>query len=168
MADLYELLLTAELPADLPDNELAELRWHLGTAPQPTEFTIVTDWPIDYVGDGDPGQDDSEDSWEIYPTPLLANRGPADARIGGVEFSELALREDRFPAWVLTTRQALHGPTHWDMLYDLIHWLDQRKTSPWGTSELAFYLRHCEDELLTAATLKDDRIVSRQDPTHTL
>ncbi|MEV5576703.1 hypothetical protein AB0L06_42320 [Spirillospora sp. NPDC052269] len=164
MADLYELLLTAELPADLPETELAELRWHLGTAPEPTGFTIVTTHPIDYVGDGDPGQDDSEDSWEVYPERLLANRGPADARLGGVEFSELAFREGHFPAWVLTSRQVLHGPTHWDMLVEMIQWLDQRKPSPWGNANLAFYLRHYEDEFLTPATLEGDRIVSRQDP----
>ncbi|WP_433479244.1 hypothetical protein ACQPZP_20750 [Spirillospora sp. CA-142024] len=167
MADLYELLLTAELPTDLPDEELTELRWHLGLAPEPKKFTIVTDYPMVYVGDDDPGRD-SADDWETQPDPLLARRGPADARIGGVEFSELALRQGRFPAWVLTSRQELHGPTHWNMLIEMIQWLERQATSPWGTDGLSFYLRHCEETVLTAAILNGDRIVSRQDPDRSL
>ncbi|KAB2350115.1 hypothetical protein [Actinomadura rudentiformis] len=164
MSDLYELLITAELPADLSDAELAELRWHLGRGPEPKEFTIVTDFEVEYVGDGDPAADVADDSWKTRREPLMARRGPSDARVGGVDFSELALRQGRHPAWVLTSRQEIHGPTHWNMLIEMIRWLERRTTSPWGEEGLNFYLRHCEDTTLRAARLNGERIVSREDP----
>ncbi|MFC7647433.1 hypothetical protein ACFQX6_48135 [Streptosporangium lutulentum] len=43
MADLHEVLITAELRADLSDAEISELRWHLGLGPEPETFTVVTD-----------------------------------------------------------------------------------------------------------------------------
>ncbi|GGU79145.1 hypothetical protein [Lentzea flava] len=168
MADLYELLITAELPAGLPEPELAELRWHLGLGPQPDEFTIVTDFPIDYVGDGDPAHDMADSSWETQAEPLLAGRGPSDVRVGGVDFSELALREGRHPAWVLTSRQEIHGPTQWHMLIEMIQWLERRVAHPVAGAGLSFYLRHCEDTTLRPARLVDGKIVSRDDPSRLL
>jgi hypothetical protein len=168
VADLYELLITAELPADLPEAELAELRWHLGLGPEPAQFTIVTDYPIDYVGDGDPAHDRADDSWEVQREPLLARHGPADARVGGLNFSGLALRQGRHPGWVFTSRQEIHGPTQWDMVIEMIRWLERKVVAPAGHEGLSIHLRHCEDTVLKPAALVGDRIVSREDPSRSL
>ncbi|CAL9317490.1 MULTISPECIES: hypothetical protein [unclassified Streptomyces] len=62
MADIYEFQLALDLPSDLPEADLAVLRWHLGQ-----EGGVRGD----------------------YEYPLWEDRGPA-RRIGGVLVGELA------------------------------------------------------------------------------
>ncbi|MFB9832234.1 hypothetical protein [Actinoallomurus acaciae] len=92
MADLYEVLLTAELPADLAETDVAELRWHLGLGPKPEVLNIVTSSGDMMMVDED-GEPLPEDQWWVDVLPLLGQRGPADGRGGGVAFSELVRRE---------------------------------------------------------------------------
>jgi hypothetical protein len=81
VADIHEVLITAELSADLSEAELTELRWHLGLGSRPEEFAIVTDcFPLVTVDEE--GEPLPEDQWEIDAYPLLAGRGPADPWIG--------------------------------------------------------------------------------------
>jgi hypothetical protein len=104
IADLYEVLITAELPAELSKAEISELRWHLGLGPEPAEFTIATD-RLPVVTIDEEGEPLPEDRWEIDAYPLLAGRGPADPRVGGVAFSELERREEPAAAgWALSSR----------------------------------------------------------------
>jgi hypothetical protein len=131
VADLHEVLITAELPADLPAAETAELRWHLGIGPRPETSTVVVDgWPLVTVGeDGEPLP---EEQWEIDTYPLLAGRGPADPRIGGVVFSELARREGPVaPGWALSSRQVLHSEDL-PLLGQLLRWLQGRAVGHGG------------------------------------
>ncbi|WBB61212.1 hypothetical protein O7599_01230 [Streptomyces sp. WMMC500] len=125
MADIHEVLINAELPADLADAETAELRWHLGLGPRPERPTVVVDgWPLTTVEEE--GEPLPEDRWEIDTYPLLAQRGPADPRIGGVVFSELARREGAADAgWALSSRQVLHSDDL-TLLEQLLRWLQAR------------------------------------------
>lgn len=131
MADIYEILLTAELPADLTGAETAELRWHLGLGARPEQFPVVADhWPVsDVDAEGEPLPDDR---WEIDRYPLLAARGSADPRVGGVAFSELAPREGPTGrGWALTSRQVIHGDD-FALLAQLLRWLQGRAVGHGG------------------------------------
>ncbi|MFG2087545.1 hypothetical protein [Spirillospora sp. NPDC048824] len=147
MADLYEVLIAAELRGDLPEAEIAELRWHLGLGPQPEELAIVTAWypiTVDEHGDQLP-----EDQWKYDMYPLLAERGPADGRVGGVAFSELARREDAgATSWALTSRQVLH-PDELDLLGPLLQWLQEQATGyRGGPAYFSCHMRFFEDDLV--------------------
>lgn len=125
MADLHELLITAELSGDLRDDELAELRWHLGLGPMPAECVIVTDGlPVVTVDDG--GEPLPRDRWRVEAYPLLAQHGPADSRLGGIAYSQLARREEPHAAgWALSSRQVVHSD-EFDQLTQLLVWLRER------------------------------------------
>ncbi len=67
-----------------------------------------------------------EGEWEIDRYPLLAERGPADPRIGGVVFSELARRDGPTDSgWALSSRQILHSDD-FTLLEQLLQWLRRR------------------------------------------
>ncbi|WP_371785708.1 hypothetical protein [Streptosporangium subroseum] len=148
MADLHEVLITAELSAELSEAEISELRWHLGLGPKPMEFTIVTD-RLPLVTVDEEGEPLPEDRWEIDAYPLLAGRGPADPRIGGVVFSELARREGPADAgWALSSRQVLHGDDL-TLLTQLLRWLQERAVG-YGGGPACFscHSRFHEDDLV--------------------
>ncbi|MFF9512175.1 hypothetical protein ACF1BU_36845 [Streptomyces sp. NPDC014724] len=42
MSDVYELVVTVDLRDEITEQELAELRWHLGIGPQPERLSIVS------------------------------------------------------------------------------------------------------------------------------
>ncbi|MGP3974640.1 hypothetical protein ACTWQF_11650 [Streptomyces sp. 8N114] len=163
MADVYELLINADLPDDLSEAELNELRWHLGLGPEPTECTIVTDFPMDFVDeDGEladyaPG---AEGTWEESRRPALAGRGAA-GRIGGVLFSDLRRRERNQPrpGWALTSRQEVH-PGDFEGPEQCISWLTRRVLDP--QFDLDVYLRFYEDTVLEPAFLDDGQLVRRK------
>ncbi|TDD74307.1 hypothetical protein [Actinomadura rubrisoli] len=154
MADLYEVLVTADLPDDVSASEVAELRWHLGLGPQPTRLTIVTDYDEVVIGDdGDP-QQDGHGNWvfESRPYPVLAERGPA-ARIGGVLFSELVRREGGVrPGWALTSRQEIHAEAFQHPTV-LLQWLSTRAV------RFQCHTRFYEDDVLTPAFVRDGELV---------
>jgi hypothetical protein len=160
MADLFEVLLVAELPGGLPEAELAELRWHLGLGPEPEQFTIVTD-ALPMLTVDDDGEPLPEDQWTVEHLPLLADRGAADARIGGVLFSDLARREGRQDAnWAMTSRQVLHPDDH-DLLAQLLGWLQQRAVGHGGGPAcLSCHMRHHEDDpVLRPVSVDGDELV---------
>jgi hypothetical protein len=160
VADLHEVLITAELPADLPEAELAELRWHLGLGPEPEELTIVTDcFPLVTVDED--GESLPEDQWDADTYPLLAERGPADARVGGVLFSELAYREDPSdPGWALSARQVLHSDDL-TLLTQLLRWLQGRAVGRrGGPACFSCHMRFYEDDLvLKPVSLNEEDLV---------
>lgn len=131
MADLHEVLIVAELPADLPEADLAELRWHLGLGPEPERQTIVTDC-LPLITFDENGEPLPEDRWEVDTFPLLAERGPADAKVGGVCFSDLVQRENPSdPGWALSARQVLHSDDL-TLLTQLLRWLQARAVGRGG------------------------------------
>ncbi|MET7640193.1 hypothetical protein [Streptomyces sp. NPDC005438] len=145
MADIHEVLLTAELPAELPDTELAELRWHLGLGPHPERCVIVVDhWPVRTVDEE--GEPLPEDRWEVERYPLLDARGAADPRIGGAVLSALVRRDGPGdPGWALTSRQVLHAE-EFPLLEQLLRWLRQRATGHrGGPARLHCHIRSPED-----------------------
>ncbi|MCX4736715.1 hypothetical protein [Streptomyces sp. NBC_01363] len=119
MSDVYELAISVDLRDELSEQELAELRWHLGIGPQPERLSIVTAFPIVVVDEaGDPVIEDE-------PRPLLAGGGVA-WRVGGVLGSALADRAD-LPrkGWSLTSRQEIH-PDEFEQVGELLCWLAAR------------------------------------------
>ncbi|MGP3916698.1 hypothetical protein [Nonomuraea sp. 10N515B] len=91
MADIYELVLSVDIRADVTDDELAELRWHVGQGARPERLPIGTDRYVETYPLGDP--DDPDCEWEdAEPAPVFAQRGAA-RRVGGALVAELAARE---------------------------------------------------------------------------
>ncbi|MFJ7200194.1 MULTISPECIES: hypothetical protein [unclassified Streptomyces] len=119
MSDVYELAISVELRDALSEQELAELRWHLGIGPRPERLSIVTRFPV-VVEDELRGP-----VVEDEPRPLLGGIGPA-RRVGGVLGSALAGRAD-LPrkGWSLTSRQEIH-PDEFEQVGELLGWLAAR------------------------------------------
>ncbi|BAU82015.1 hypothetical protein SLA_1072 [Streptomyces laurentii] len=102
MADIFEFTLTLDLRDAVSEEELTELRWHLGLGPRPERLRLVTAFPCVRVDeDGAPVVDDC-------PEPLLGRRGEA-WKVGGTLVSALRRREGAGGGgWALTSRQELH------------------------------------------------------------
>ncbi|MGW7074913.1 hypothetical protein [Streptomyces sp. NPDC054866] len=113
MADIYELSIAMDLRDDLSEEEVAELRWHLGLGPRPVTLTVVREFPV--VVEDDEGVLVTED----VPVPLLASRGDA-WKAGGALTSVLLRREKG--GWALTSRQEIH-PDDFDRVGELLTWL---------------------------------------------
>lgn len=148
MADLYELVLALDL-RDLPPDEEAELRWHVGDGERPARLVFGTDrfleaWPL-----GDPGDPDCE--WETAdPEPLFAATGPAH-RIGGARVALLVERDGG--GWALTVRQDLHP----DQFYALRSIID--RLGPHAVHEgFAGHLRFYESDAVAPLIVHDGRI----------
>lgn len=146
MADLHELLIIAELSSDLTEAELAELRWHLGLGPMPAEHVIVTEGLVVVTVDDD-GDLLPADQWQVEAYPLLAQHGPADARLGGMAYSQLARREEPHASgWALTSRQIIHSD-EFDQLGRLLTWLYSRAIGYYGgPTAFSCLQRFYEDE----------------------
>ena len=116
MSDLYDLLVAVDLRDELSEQELAELRWHLGIGPQPENLTIVTTFPgVELDDSGGPVIVDE-------PHPLLGENGAA-WRVGGALCSALAVRADGpRKGWSLTSRQEIH-PDAFELVGELLCWL---------------------------------------------
>ncbi|WP_285543617.1 hypothetical protein [Streptomyces lavendulae] len=116
MADIFELMLTLDLRDELSEDELAELRWHLGLGPKPDILHIVTEFP--FVDE----DDDGELIVENDPQPLLGCHGEA-FKVDGALVSVLVRREHTWcGAWALTSRQEIH-PDQFDLTGTLLRWL---------------------------------------------
>ncbi|WP_395297157.1 hypothetical protein ACF9IK_29775 [Kitasatospora hibisci] len=116
MADIFELMLTLDLRDELSEEELAELRWHLGLCPKPEILRIVTEFP--FVNETDDGELVVED----HPQPLLGHHGEA-FKVGGALVSILLRRERTWcGVWALTSRQEIH-PDQFDLTGELLSWL---------------------------------------------
>lgn len=116
MADIFELFIALDLREGLADEEVAELRWHLGMGDRPEPLRIVAGLP---EGSCD---DDGEAVGDERPEPLLAGRGGA-WKVGGALVS--VLERARHGGWALTIRQEVH-PNDFDLTGDLLRWLADR------------------------------------------
>lgn len=155
MADIYEFVITMDLRDGLSDEEIADLRWHLGLGPQPERLTIVTSFPVVTDDDGQPQIVDD-------PRPLLAQRGAA-WKVGGALFGELVRRDEPAAGWALTARQELH-PDDFDLVRTLLDWLADHAyyygadlAAP-GHSHFVGYLRWYEDLQPIPLTFTQGRI----------
>ncbi|SFT12250.1 hypothetical protein SAMN05444716_1085 [Streptomyces harbinensis] len=116
VADIYELMLTVDLRDDVPDDELDELRWHLGLGSQPEDLRIVKEFP--HAVEGEHG----ELVVENHPVPLLGCHGAA-TKLTGALVSVLARSGcGRGGGWVLTSRQEFH-PDEAEGLGELLSWI---------------------------------------------
>ena len=155
MADTRELMVAMDLRDDLSDDEVDELRWHLGLAPQPRELPIwSTLSPISREMYQD---DDGNFVVDDEPYAILGGRG-AGHHIPGAVVSELARREGRGRGgWALATRQEVH-PDSMSDVEALLIWLDAHAdlpcdacssgNCPAGCEVFAGYLRFYEDPRL--------------------
>ncbi|MET9648267.1 hypothetical protein [Streptomyces syringium] len=140
MSDIHELMIAVDLRDEISEDELAELRWHLGIGPRPERLSIVTEFPVVVVDES--GVPVIEDD----PYPLLAGRGAA-SRVGGVLCSALASRGD-LPrkGWSLMSRQEIH-PDEFEKVGELLCWLATRahETHLLGDGAVGVgFLRFCE------------------------
>ncbi|MER5627060.1 hypothetical protein ABT061_39150 [Streptosporangium sp. NPDC002544] len=156
MADIYELVLSVDIRADVTDDELAELRWHVGQGPRPERLPIGTDRYVETYPLGDPNDPDCE--WEdAEAEPVFAQRGAA-WRVGGALAAELVARE-RSDGWALTVRQELH-PGDFYRLRTLLDWLGRCSVDAHagGVESFVGYLRFHESIEITSLVLLNGRI----------
>ncbi|AOR29846.1 hypothetical protein BFF78_00995 [Streptomyces fodineus] len=116
MADMFELMLTLDLRDEFSEEELAELRWHLGAGPEPETLRIVTEFPL--VVEDENGQPVIEN----HPEPLLGDHGEAFKVEGALVSVLLRRQETRCGAWALTSRQEIH-PDGFERVGELLGWL---------------------------------------------
>ncbi|WP_336216892.1 hypothetical protein [Nonomuraea sp. LPB2021202275-12-8] len=157
MGDIYELVLSVDIRADVPDDELAELRWHVGQGPQPERLPIGTDRYLDTYPLGDP--DDPDCEWEdAEAEPLFAQRGAA-RRVGGALVAELVAREQSGDEWALTVRQEFH-PDDFYQLRTLLDWLGRHSADAHASGIESFvgYMRFYESTEIAPLVLLNGRI----------
>ncbi|MCP2361866.1 hypothetical protein HD597_008886 [Nonomuraea thailandensis] len=116
MADIHELMVAMDLRGDLPEAELAELRWHLGLGSRPghvAERTIVVNEVLDLLPDEQEPMRDENGDWVIkeFPRPAWGDGGSpyAASKIPGAGFSILVRGDER---WALTCRWEVHPDGH--------------------------------------------------------
>ncbi|MFD5099821.1 hypothetical protein [Streptomyces albidochromogenes] len=152
MADIFELSLVLNLPDSLSDEEVTELRWHLGLGDKPETLRIVTALPI--VVEDDCGEFVTEDP----PVPLLGRQGEA-WKVDGVLVSVLLRIEGG--AWALTARQEIH-PDEFHRTGELLSWLatkaDDRHRSSTGAVRLG-WTRFCESDRFEPLVVRDGEAV---------
>lgn len=154
MADIYDLILSVNLPGTLSDAEISELRWHLGLAPQPAALSIVTGYAEPLIGDDGEPEQDEQGNWLTHyePYPVLAAKGPA-ARTGGILLS--ALEPEPRGGWALTSRQEFH-PDELDRVGELLVWLHER-----AVDSLAFqcHVRFYEEDTFTPVSVAEGEVI---------
>ncbi|MEU4537461.1 hypothetical protein AB0G15_21620 [Streptosporangium sp. NPDC023825] len=156
MADIYEFVLSVNIRADVTDDELAELRWHVGQGPRPERLPIGTDRYVETYPLGDP--DDPGCEWEdAEAEPVFARRGAA-RRVGGALVAELVARE-RPDGWALTVRQELH-PDDFYQVRTLLAWLGRCSADAHaaGVESFVGYLRFHESAEIASLVLSNGRI----------
>ncbi|MFJ6610415.1 hypothetical protein ACIQPT_09055 [Streptomyces sp. NPDC091289] len=154
MSDVYELTVTVDLREELSEQQLAELRWHLGLGPRPGHLTVVTEFPCVVV------DDDGVPRIENEPRPLLAGVGPA-WRTAGALCSALAARDGLAGGgWALTSRTEIH-PDEAEEVGALLRWLAERVHDTHrqddGTVWLGHYRAH-EDRTPSPLHVGDGRV----------
>ncbi|MFD9223533.1 hypothetical protein ACFWDI_26845 [Streptomyces sp. NPDC060064] len=155
MADIYELSVVLNLGGNLSDEEVTELRWHLGLGPKPEALHIVPEFPV--VVEDDRGELVAEDR----PVPLLGRHGEA-RKVDGALVSVLLRPEDpRYGPWALTVRQEIH-PDEFDRTGELLRWLatkaDDRHCPSTGTVHLG-WTRFCESDRFESLVVRDGEVV---------
>lgn len=114
VSDYYDLFLAVDLPPDLPEPVLQELRWLLGQEEMPAELKS-TDW----------------ESWG-GPFQALAG-GLASHSFDGADVSLLVRAEDRpnldgSSPWALTVRSCVHEDD-FGVTMDVVGWLLRHATT---------------------------------------
>jgi hypothetical protein len=164
MADSYEVLLAMDVRGDdLTDDELAELRWHLGRGPQPARLPIGTDRYLPAHPLGDPADPGCE--WETAaPEPLFAGHGPA-RHIGGALVAVVAGRETgTSEGWSLTVRQELH-PDEFYALRTVLDWLGRHSAHASGGEHHVGHLRFHESVEVSPLVWSNGNIAVPEDLT---
>jgi hypothetical protein len=133
MADIFELNIVLNLRDDLSDEELAELRWHLGVGPQPEILRIVSEFPVVVVDDA------GEPAVENHPEPLLGQHGDAWKVNGALTSVLLRLEDPTNGAWALTVRQEIH-PDQFESIAELLTWLSTKADDRHRREAGAFHL----------------------------
>ncbi|MEU8976601.1 hypothetical protein AB0D11_46990 [Streptomyces monashensis] len=154
MADIYELSLALNLREGLSDEEVSELRWHLGLGPKPESLHIVPAFPT--VVEAEDGELAVVDD----PVPLLAEQGEA-WKVGGVLVSVLLGPQDtRCGAWALTVRQEIH-PDGFDSTGELLTWLaskaDDRHRASTGAIHLG-WTRFCDSDRFEPLAVRNGEV----------
>ncbi|POX57319.1 hypothetical protein C3489_01000 [Streptomyces sp. Ru71] len=155
MADVYELSLALNLRGELSEEELAELRWHLGQGPEPETLRIVPAFPA--VVEDDRGEPVIIDD----PVPLLSGHGAA-WKVDGALVSALVPPEDgRHGTWALTIRQEIH-PDDFDSTGELLSWLatkaDDRHRAATGEVRIG-WTRFYESDTFEPLMVRDGQVV---------
>ncbi|WP_344328294.1 hypothetical protein [Streptomyces macrosporus] len=135
MSDYYDLFLAVDLPPDLPEPTLQELRWLLGQAEAPPTLESA-DW----------------DSWG-YPWQVFAG-GFASHSFDGVDTSLLLRAVDRpnldgSVPWALTVRTCVHED-EFGVVMEVVEWILRQSTAQgWvgflrysGSDEVQHVVRH--------------------------
>ncbi|MFI6639053.1 hypothetical protein [Streptomyces sp. NPDC050504] len=114
MSDYYDLFLAVDLPPDLPEPALLELRWLLGQEERPTELKSA--------------------DWESWGGPWQAFAGgSASHSFGGADVSLLVRAVDRpdpdgGEPWALTVRTCVHEDD-FGVTMDVVEWLLRHATT---------------------------------------
>lgn len=156
VADIFEFVLSMDLRTDITDDELAELRWHVGQGPRPERLPLGSDNYLPTHPLGDPEDPDCE--WETEePAPAFARRGGA-GKVGGALVAELVAREQP-DGWSLTVRQEAH-PDEFYQLRTLLDWLGRNSldAAAGGIPFFVGYLRCYESTEVEPLILSDGRI----------
>lgn len=137
VSDYYDLFLAVDLPPDLSEPTLQELRWLLGEADAPSNLESA-DW----------------ESWG-YPWPTFAG-GFASHSFDGVDTSTLLRAGDRpnldgSVSWALTVRTCVHEDV-FGVVMEVVEWVLRLSTSRgWvgflrysGSDEVRHVVRHQE------------------------
>ncbi|MEU5639023.1 hypothetical protein [Streptomyces milbemycinicus] len=155
MADIYDLILSVNLPDTLSDAEISELRWHLGLAPQPaTPLSLVTDYAEPLIGDDGQPEEDEQGNWlmSYEPYPVLAAKGPAH-RAGGVLLS--ALEPETRGGWALTSRQEFH-PDELGRVDELLLWLHERAVN---SLDFQCHVRFYEEDTFAPVSVTEGEVI---------
>ncbi|OIJ91301.1 hypothetical protein [Streptomyces monashensis] len=155
MADIYELSIALNLRGGLSDEEVAELRWHLGLGPKPESLHIVPAFPA--VVEAENGELVVVDE----PVPLLAEQGVA-WKVGGVLVSALLSPLDtRCGTWALTVRQEVH-PDGFASTGELLTWLaskaDDRHRTATGDIRVG-WTRFCDSERFEPLAVRNGEVI---------
>lgn len=151
MADIHEFMVSMDLRGDLTDDQVAELRWHLGLGLQPDRFAIITAYP-DLVFDdhGEPMDDENGNTLIVdNPRPVHGRVPGAGWRIEGAIFSALVKDDNPYTGnwpdergrWSLTCRWEIH-PDDWHDVGQLFGWLVKHAVP----NRFFGYLRWYEDD----------------------
>lgn len=142
---MYEFMVSMDLRGELTDDEVAELRWHLGLGPRPERLTIITTFSEIVIGeDGRPVEDERGDwVYEDRPRPVWDLVQAGTSKIGGAAVSAFDLHDDRYGRrWGLTCRWAVH-PEDCAEVGKLFGWLVGRCV---GDERFFGYLRWYEED----------------------
>ncbi|MFF2082760.1 hypothetical protein ACFVVM_03255 [Nocardia sp. NPDC058176] len=150
MADIYELLISVGLRADLSGEDIAELRWQVGEGEAPTDERRLSRGYVCVV-EGEDGELVCTD-----PQPFLSQDGPA-WKIDGTLSSSFRKTST---GWHLDARQEVH-PEDFEMLEPLLIWLyrhvDFRAIAADGSVELG-RLRWYEDTDSRPLVIRDNQV----------